>query len=286
MPRIDAHQHFWQYNPVRDAWIGEDMALLRRDFLPQDLGPMLEEQAIDGCVVVQSDQSLEENSFQLDNALHHRFIKGVVGWVDLCAEDIEDRLAHYRGFPLLKGFRHILQGESQRDYMLRPDFCRGIGLLNRYGYTYDILVYPDQLSFARALAERFPHQPFVLDHMGKPDIKGHASGLRARSALSVWQQEIRALGACPNVWCKVSGMVTEADWTGWRPQDFLPFLDTVLEAFGPKRLMFGSDWPVCLVAGSYGDTMRLVNDYFAACTPSEKMAIFGDNAANFYHIIQ
>jgi L-fuconolactonase len=294
MPRIDAHQHFWQYLPLRDQWITEEMGVLRRDYLPSDLHHSLEEHAMDGCIAVQADQSLEENAFLLGLAGSHSFVKGVVGWVDLMALDVEDHLAHYAAFPLLKGFRHILQGEAQRDLMLRPDFMRGIELLNRYHFTYDILIYADQLPYALELARKFPNQPFVLDHMAKPDIKGYASGfaqgetshssLGGYGALSGWSPGLKALGQCPNVWCKISGMVTEADWTNWKQEDFRPFLDTALEAFGPKRLMFGSDWPVCLLAAPYDETIRITNDYFAAFSPEEKSSIFGGNAAAFYHI--
>lgn len=287
MLRIDAHQHFWKYDPVRDSWIGEDMALLRRDFFPADLHPSLEEQALDGCVVVQVDQSPTENAFLLEQASAHSFIKGVVGWVNLQADDIEEQLAHYRGFPLLKGFRHIVQGEAERAFMLRPAFQRGIGLLNRYGFTYDILIYPDQFPFATELARIFPDQPMVLDHVGKPDIKGFAARKTSGpGGLPAWKKEIRSLASCDNVWCKVSGMVTEADWKTWQPEDFKPFLDEVVEAFGPKRLLFGSDWPVCLLAASYEDTARIVQDYFAAFSLDEKASIFGGNASAFYHLNQ
>jgi L-fuconolactonase len=298
MPRIDAHQHFWKYQPLRDQWITGDMGVLRKDYLPGDLHHCLEEQAMDGCSAVQVDQSLEENAFLLELATSHAFVKGVVGWVDLMAPDVEDQLAHYAAFPLLKGFRHILQGEVQRDLMLRPDFMRGIELLNRYHFTYDILIYADQLPYALELAQKFPNQPFVLDHMAKPDIKGHAangssSGLPSGStspvgghgSLPVWSEHLEALAKCPNVWCKVSGMVTEADWKGWKPEDFRPFLDKTVEAFGTKRLMYGSDWPVCLLAAPYNETIRITNDYFAAFSPGEKSSIFGGNAAAFYHIL-
>ncbi len=282
MPRIDAHQHFWKYQPLRDQWITEDMGMLRKDYLPSDLHHWLEEQAIDGCIAVQADQSREENAFLLELAGSHAFIKGVVGWVDLRAPDVEDQLAHYAAFPMLKGFRHVLQGEAQRDLMLRPDFMRGIELLNRYHFTYDILIYADQLPYALELARKFPNQAFVLDHMAKPDIKGYAAG--TPGSLPVWSQHLKVLGECPNVWCKVSGMVTEADWQGWKKEDFRPFLDTVVEAFGPKRLLYGSDWPVCLLAASYEETIRIANDYFTAFSPEEKSSIFGGNAAAFYHI--
>lgn len=282
--RIDAHQHFWKFDPIRDAWIGENMQVIRRDFLAPDLCPFLEDQAMDGCIAVQADQSLAENAFLLEQAAAHPFVKGVVGWVDFQADDIEDRLAYYRGFPLMKGFRHILQGEAQRDFMLRPSFMRGIGLLNRYGYTYDVLIFQDQLDYALEFVRRFPDQPFVVDHLAKPGIKEHASSNGNISSLESWSGKLKALAACDNVWCKVSGMVTEADWASWKAADFRPFLDVAVEAFGTSRLMFGSDWPVCLLAASYEETARIVNDYFAAFSPAERLELFGGNAASFYHI--
>jgi L-fuconolactonase len=286
MLRIDAHQHFWHFDPVRDTWIGEDMPALRRDFGPENLLSLLEEQAIDGCITVQSDSSPAENMYHLAHAARHPFIKGIVGWVDLEAEDIDYQLAQYSAFPLLKGFRHVLQGESQRDFMLRPAFTRGIGCLSRYGYTYDLLIYPDQLTFAVTLARRFPDQPFVLDHLAKPQIRSHrwSPAGQGSDSFVIWEQNIRALAACGNVYCKVSGMVTEADWGYWEQSDFKPYLDVVTEAFGLSRLMFGSDWPVCLVAASYGEAIGIVTDYYAAFTPSEKSAFFGGNASNFYHL--
>jgi L-fuconolactonase len=280
MLRIDAHQHFWKYDPVRDSWIDEDMIAIRKDFGPGDLHPLLEETALDGCISVQADQSPAETAYLLKHAEAHPFIKGVVGWVNLQADDIEEQLAHYSGFPQLKGFRHVLQGEAERDFMLRPAFQRGIGLLNRYGFTYDILIYADQLPFATEFARRFPDQPMVLDHMAKPDIKGNAAG--KTGGLHAWKQGIRSLASCDNVWCKVSGMMTEADWKNWKPEDFKPFLNEVVEAFGPQRLMFGSDWPVCLLAASYEDTARVIQDYFAPFSKDEKNALFGGVATAFY----
>ncbi|TDW97616.1 amidohydrolase family protein [Dinghuibacter silviterrae] len=312
MLRIDAHQHFWKYDPVRDSWMIGD---IRRDFFPSDLQPLLEAQAFDGCVAVQADQSPAETAFLLGLAAASPFIKGVVGWVNLQASDIEEQLAHYRSFPLLKGFRHILQGEAQRDFMLRPDFLRGVGLLNRYGFTYDILIYADQIEYATEFARRFPDQPMVLDHMAKPDIKGYAArratrhgaarGTGDQSAagsrepamgglsvppgggpgdLPIWKKTIRSLASCENVCCKVSGLVTEADWAHWKPEDIHPFLDVVVEAFGPRRLMFGTDWPVCLLAASFEETVRVIQDYFAAFSLSEKAALFGGTASEFYKL--
>ncbi|MCC3160547.1 amidohydrolase family protein [Hymenobacter sp. 15J16-1T3B] len=276
MARIDAHQHFWRYEPVRDAWITDDMAVIQRDFLPADLAPLLREHGFDGCVVVQSDQSEAENEFQLANAAPHDFVRGVVGWVDLRAEDVAERLAHYRQFAKLKGFRHVLQGETDRALMLQPAFQRGIRALSAHGFTYDVLIFPDQLPYAVELAAAHPNQPFVLDHIAKPYIK--------RGDIDGWKKDMQTLAARENVWCKVSGMVTEADWQRWQPADFRPYLDVVFDAFGPGRVMFGSDWPVCLVAGQYGQVVGLVEQYLRAFSADEQRRFWGDNAARFYRL--
>jgi L-fuconolactonase len=276
MLKIDAHQHFWQYNPVRDAWITDDMAAIQRDFLPPDLQPALAQHGFAGCVVVQSDQTEAENDFQLANAAAYPFIKGVVGWVDLQAPNIEERLDYYHQFDLLKGFRHVLQGESDRALMLTPDFRRGIAALGARGYTYDLLIFPDQLAFAEQLVVAYPHQRFVLDHIAKPPIKAQQMG--------DWVKDLQALAAHENVWCKVSGMVTEADWHAWQPADFRPYLDVVFAAFGPKRVLFGSDWPVCEVAGGYGAVVSLAQQYLAGFSSHEQALFWGQNASRFYNL--
>jgi L-fuconolactonase len=274
--RIDAHQHFWKFDPVRDNWITEDMAIIRRDFLPDDLAPLLRDNRIDGCVAVQADGSEEETDFLLELAQQHAFIKGVVGWVDLQSADIEERLEHYSSFPLLKGFRHILQDEPQRDLMLTPAFIRGIATLQRHHFTYDLLIHPDQISFAQTLAARFPGQPFVVDHLAKPPIK--------TGATAGWKEDIEALAGHPNVCCKLSGFVTEADWKDWQEADFEPYFDIVLNAFGPDRLLFGTDWPVCLLAADYEEVLNMVTGYIDRLSESERAAIMGGNATRFYKL--
>jgi L-fuconolactonase len=276
MPRIDAHQHFWQFDPVRDAWITADMAVIQRDFLPADLAPVLQEHGLDGCVAVQASQSEAETDWLLALAGEHDFIRGVVGWVDLRAENIGERLAHYSHFEKLKGFRHVLQGETDRALMLRPEFQRGVAALYPHGFTYDLLVLPDQLGFAAELAGTFPAQPFVLDHLAKPLIRA--------GRMEPWRRDLQGLAAHENVLCKVSGMVTEADWQHWQPADFWPYLDVVFEAFGPNRVMFGSDWPVCNVAGRYGRMHALVADYVTQLTPDEQARFWGDTATAFYQL--
>jgi len=276
MPRIDAHQHFWKYDPVRDNWITGDMHVLRKDFLPADLAPLLWEAKLDGSVVVQSDQSEEENHFQLEQAARNDFIKGVVGWVDLQATDLEEKLTYYRSFKKMKGFRHVLQGETQRDLMLTPAFMKGIGQLSAFGFTYDLLIFPDQLQYIPQLVSAFPDQSFVIDHLAKPGIKG--------KEISEWKKEIEAVAQFENVYCKVSGMVTEADWQHWKPEDFTPCLDVVTGAFGMKRLLYGSDWPVCLLAADYGQVLGIVNNYFSTFSSNERALFFGGNATRFYHL--
>lgn len=276
MQRIDAHQHFWQYKPVRDSWITEDMAVIRRDFLPDDLWPLLQTHGFEGCVAVQADQSEEETNFLLRLADKHAFIKGVVGWVDLTANNVEERLAYFKGFKKLVGFRHILQVETVRDFMLQEAFCRGIALLKTYDFTYDILIHADQLKFIPAFVEAFPEQRFVLDHIAKPDIKG--------KSFDQWAKEMQTVSTYQNVFCKISGMVTEADWKAWKPADFVSYLNTAVECFGLDRVMFGSDWPVCLVAASYGQTFNLIAGYFAGYDVKTRDAFFGSNAARFYQL--
>lgn len=276
MLKIDSHQHFWKFDAVKHSWINEEMAVIRRDFLPEDLQPVLAENGIDGCVLVQVDQTPEENAFQLGNAASHDFIKGVVGWVDLQAEDTEDQLQQLKGYEKLKGFRHILQGEADRALMLKPAFLNGISKLRGFGFTYDILIFPDQLKYAAELVSQFPDQPFVLDHIAKPDIKNQQ--------IAGWKQGIQELAKHQNVYCKVSGMVTEADWKLWKPEDFTPYLDVVFEAFGVERAMYGSDWPVCLVSAEYGQVAGLLKNYISKYSASEQELFWGGNATKFYNL--
>jgi L-fuconolactonase len=269
--RIDAHQHFWRYSPATHGWIDDSMAVLKRDFLPEDLQPLLRDRGYGGCVAVQAQLSVEETTWLLDLADRHPFILGVVGWVDLCAPDVASVLAPLAARPKLRGIRHVVQAEAD-DFMLRPDFQRGIAALAPLGLTYDILVYHRQLPAAVALVERFPEQKFVVDHIAKPDIK---AGLR-----EPWATQMRALARHPNVLCKVSGMVTEADWRAWTADDLRPYLEVVFEAFGAERLMIGSDWPVCTLAGPFERVMAIVEDYAAPLPAAE--AVLGGTAARFY----
>jgi L-fuconolactonase len=273
--RIDAHQHFWRFDPVRDAWITPDMAAIRRDFLPADLEPLLSASGIDGVVAVQADQSVAETDFLLGLAAGHAFIKGVVGWIDLRASDVTRQLAEWSGNPRLKGFRHIAQGEPD-DFLVHDDVVRGVTTIGRHGYSYDILVYPRQLAAAAQLATRCPNVRFILDHCAKPPI---ASG-----ELDTWRAGLRALAAHENTCCKLSGLVTEATWTSWTDDQLVPVLDEALDAFGAGRLMFGSDWPVCLLAADYARVAGTVRHWAMRLSESEQSCIFGETAISAYQL--
>lgn len=277
MTRIDAHQHFWKYDPSEYDWISEEMRVLQRDFLPKDLAPLLSGLQMDGCVAVQARQSEEETHFLLQLAAENDFIKGVVGWLDLRDPNLEERLESYRPFNALKGIRHIVQAEPDPDFLVRPDFLNGVRMIGMAGLTYDILVYERQLPAVLKFLEKCPDQPMVLDHIGKPVINGGPSAL--------WKEAIRGIAAHPQVCCKLSGLVTEADWANWSMEDFMPFLDVVLEAFGPGRLMVGSDWPVCLLAADhYNSVLGIIEQFSADWSQSERAALWGETALSIYRL--
>lgn len=272
---IDAHQHFWLFDPVRDAWIDDTMQVIRKDFLPADLQPILEEHNIEGCVAVQADQSETETEFLLQLAEDSSFIKGVVGWVDLVAEDLEDRLSHYCKNPLLKGIRHIAQGEAD-DYLLRTDVQRGIEQLSKFDLTYDILVYAHQLPAAIELVRLLPNQRFVLDHIAKPKI--------SQGMDKSYKRNIEKIASFPNVYCKLSGMVTETNDMTWTKGNFTIFMDLIFSAFGRERVMYGSDWPVCILAATYHEQLSIVKDYITTFSDVEQSKIMGGNAIHFYNL--
>jgi L-fuconolactonase len=276
MQKIDSHQHFWIYNKIRDAWINDDMQNIQRNFLPQDLLPVLHENNIDGCIAVQADQSMDETNFLLKLADENECIKGVVGWVDLRAKNIEEQLEDLSKYKKLKGMRHIVQAETEDDFLLRRDFCNGISLLQKFGFTYDILIYPGQLKSAIEFVKLFPEQRFVIDHLAKPNIKD--------KEIETWAKDIKQVAKFSNVYCKLSGMVTEADWKHWTTADFKPYIDCVLENFGTDRTMFGSDWPVCLVAASYKQCCDMLEQNTQHLTSYEKEKLWGKNAIEFYNI--
>lgn len=274
--QIDSHQHFWKFDPVRDAWITDSMKVIQRDFLPSDLEPILQASGIDGCIAVQADQSGAETRFLLNLASGNNFIKGVVGWMDLRSPELEKQLAPFQSDKKLKGFRHIVQAEPDDKFLLNAHFLTGIETIGRHGYTYDILVFPKQLPAVLEFVQRFPNQKFVIDHLAKPDIKN--------GTLEPWKSFIQKIGQCTNVYCKVSGMVTEANWGNWQYEQFLPYLDTVFEAFGPSRIMYGSDWPVCLLAAPYANQLVIVKKYIATLTATEQQWVMGKTAIEFYSL--
>ena len=273
---IDAHQHFWKYDSFKHAWIDDSMSVIRQDFLPSDLEKVYDEHGIDGCVAVQADQTLEETNFLLWLSGKYEFIKGVVGWVDLRDIKIDKVLEEYGQHEKIKGFRHIVQGEADPDFLLQSDFLRGISYLDKYNFVYDILIFPHQLEATLEFVKRFPHQKFVIDHMAKPYIKdGYFDG---------WATLMKEIAKEENVYCKLSGMITEADYNSWTPELITPYMDLVLSAFGSDRIMFGSDWPVCLVAGRYAEVKQLVTDFISKLSLIEQTKIMGTNAMQFYNL--
>jgi len=272
--KIDTHQHFWKYSKEQYPWIGEGMEVLAQDRLPADLNPVLEANGIEGTIAVQARQVVAETEALLTMAEEYDFIRGVVGWVVLRSPDVEARLERFRGRAKMVGVRHVVQDEPDDQFVLRDDFMRGIGKLKAYELVYDILIFPHQLPAAIELARRFPDQVFILDHMAKPSIKDRQ--------MSPWENDIRKLASFENVSCKISGMVTEADWHNWTVEDFTPYMDAVLEAFGAERLTIGSDWPVCTLAGQYGSVISIAADFIAQLSDNEQKAIWEGNPKRIY----
>jgi L-fuconolactonase len=273
---IDAHQHFWIYNDREFAWLDDSMAALRRNFLPADLQPELKANGFLASVVVQTCQTLEETRWLLGLAGQNSSILGVVGWADLCSPEIALQLKDLAANPKLVGLRHIVQVEPDDRFLLRPDFLRGIAALEQFDLAYDILIYARHLPVAIEFVKQFPRQRFVLDHMAKPPIK--------MKEIDLWADGIRRLSAFPNVYCKMSGLVTEADWQHWTRDDIAPYLEVVFDSFGPDRLMIGSDWPVCLVAASYAQATGLVKDYILKRAPDRASDVLGGNAQRFWRL--
>jgi len=274
--RVDAHQHFWKYNPAEYEWIDDSMAAIRRDFLPEDLELELERNEFHGSVAVQARQTLEETRWLLELAERSSKILGVVGWVDLCSADVRAQLSVLARNRKLVGIRHIVQSEPDDRFLLRQDFVRGITTLEEFDLAYDILIYTKHLPVAAEFVERFPKQRFVLDHLAKPAIK--------LQEIESWAAGVRRLAAFPNAFCKLSGLVTEADWQRWKPEDIAPYLDIAFETFGASRLMIGSDWPVCLVADSYNRTIDVVKNYLQGYPAETRDAVLGENARRFWRL--
>ncbi len=275
--KIDAHQHFWRYDPEKHIWITNEMSILKRHYLPEDLKPELADNGLTGSVAVQACQSENETEFLMTLARENDSIKAIVGWADLRARNIDERLSYFaEADSKIKGFRHVVHDEPDVNFILDKNFKSGISKLDKYGLTYDVLIFPVHLDATLQFIKTFPNQKFVIDHMAKPYIEA--------GKMDVWKDHVRALGALDNVWCKLSGMVTENKWGHWKYEDFVPYLDVVFASFGTNRLLFGSDWPVCLLSGSYGEVKGIVDRYISALSEEEKNKIMGKNAAKFYGI--
>lgn len=272
--RIDSHQHFWLYNAEDYGWMAGDRSPLQIDYMPPAIKPLLAASGIDGTVAVQARQVVGETEFLLALADQYDLIRGVVGWVDMRADDVEAHLERFADHPRMVGVRHIVHDEADDSFMLGGNFLRGLAALKGYDLRYDLLLYPRHIPVAIEVVKQFPEQPFVLDHIAKPFIQDGIIG--------AWEDDIRKLASFDNVWCKVSGMVTEAAWKTWTQDDFAPYLDIVFECFGVERLMFGSDWPVCTLSGSYSQVVGIVETYIAALLADEQAAVMGGNATKFY----
>ena len=271
---IDAHHHFWRYDPAEYGWISDAMSVLRRDYLPDDLRRETAAAGVDGVVSVQARQTVDETRWLLELAAQNDFIRGVVGWVPLASDRVADDLDRFADRPKLKAVRHVLQDEADDDYMLRPDFDRGVGLLAGLGLRYDILIYERHLPQAIRLVDRHPTVTFVLDHVAKPRIRD--------DVISPWRERMIELAKRPNVYCKLSGIATEADHRAWTTKQLRPYMDVALEAFGPRRLMFGSDWPVCLLAVGYHRWVELVREFVSPLSDAERRRVMGETAIEAY----
>lgn len=274
--KIDAHQHFWKYNDRDYVWMSAEMNKLSHDHLPADLLPLMKSAGIDGTIAVQARQTLEESAWLLQLAEEHPFIRGVVGWVDLRSERVVEQLEQFAQHQQFCGVRHVVHDEPDDQFMLRSSFLRGLGELANFGLTYDLLLFPRHLRVACEVANRFPNQPFVLDHIAKPPVQ--------TGAMEPWARDLRQLASFPNVFCKISGLVTEGKWDSWTTMDFEPYIDVVLNAFGVHRLMIGSDWPVCTLAADYKSVIKLDTGYINRLSDEEQNAILEKNPLKFYSI--
>jgi len=274
--RIDVHQHFWQYEPERHGWISNEMAVIRRDFFPGDLAPILKDLHIAGTIAVQADETPEETRFLLDLAEKNDFIKGVVGWINLHTTDLAIELSAYAHKPKLVGFRSVIQGAPDAKYLTNKIFQQNLKQLAQTPYTYDLLVYHNQLPALVKMTDKLPDNHLILDHLGKPDIKN--------KQFKDWKEHLRILSTNPRIYCKMSGMITEADYARWTYDDLMPYMETAAEFFGTDRICFGSDWPVCLVAGSYKQVHDIVDKFIRQLTVAEQEKIFGRNALQFYKL--
>lgn len=274
--KIDSHLHFWEYEPQKDAWITDEMDVLKRNYKPEQLIPLLAASGIDGGIAVQADQSEAETAYLVKLSGEYNFVRGVVGWTDLRSPQVDDRLDYFSRFPQIKGYRHIVQAEVQEDFLLRKDFCNGIRELGKRGLTYDILIYPKHLPYALDLVRKFPNQRFVLDHIAKPAIREGQFG--------DWCRLLEPFGRQEHVYCKITGLTTEAYWHRWDAGDFARYIDAVLHIFGPDRVMFGSDWPVCLLGADYLQTCEILKYNTKQLSHSEQAKLWGINCAKFYQL--
>ena len=274
--RIDAHQHFWKYTPATHGWINDEMSVIRKDFLPNDLEPILSKHHIDGTIAVQADESINETAFLLSLSEKHDFIKAVVGWIDLRSTEVNDQLAYYKQFNKIVGFRCIMQGQPDEAYLSNTNFIKNLNSLKEFNYTYDLLVYHHQLPSLLKLIDKVPENKLILDHIGKPNIK--------EKKFSKWKENIFELAKHPGIYCKLSGMITEANYSTWIYDDIVPYMDVVGEAFGTDRICFGSDWPVCLVAGQYDKMIGIVEKWASQLNSKTQEQIFGLNTCTFYNI--
>ena len=273
---IEAHNHFWQYDKAKQSWVNDDMAVLKKDFLSKDLYPLMQQNKIDGCIAVQASESEKENDFLLQLAAENNFVKGIVGWIDMFGNDVEQRLQYYSQFKMMKGFRYVLQDKTDRALILEPVFKKNIAFFKQYRFTYDIIILNDQLGFADTLVKSFPLQKFMLNHLAKPAIK--------LNEITEWRAAITTIAKNENLHCKLSGMVTKADWATHTYHDFLPYMELILEVFGSKRILFGSDCPVCLLAASYKNGLDMVKQFVATLSANEQENIMGNNAITFYSL--
>ena len=273
--QIDSHVHFWKYDPATYAWIDQSMRDLQKDFLPEHLLPTLQRNSIDGVVAVQADQSELETHFLVEMSKTHSFIKGVVGWVDLRADKLAERLDYFQQYPVIKGWRHIAQGEPD-GFLASADFRRAMPLLQERGYSYDVLIFARQLPQAVDFVSAFPENIFILDHAGKPDIRS--------GEMKQWEQHIRQMASHPHLYCKLSGLFTEAKWKKWSAAEFYPYLDVLFDAFGSNRLLFGSDWPVMLLSGIYVQWKSLIEKYMEGLPEEEREKVMGGNAEMVYRL--
>ena len=274
--RIDAHQHFWEYQPVKHAWINDEMSLIRKNFLPEDLFPILKKHKIDGSIVVQADESIEETMFLLSLSEKFDFIKGVVGWADIKSPSSIDQIHASQRYKKLLGYRCIMQGQADEAYLTNQIFIKNVASLSELGFTYDLLIYHHQLPSLIKFVSQLPDNRMILNHIGKPDIK--------TKKFKDWKENIRLLANHPKIYCKLSGMITEADFKKWSYEEMVPYLDTVGEYFGVDRLCYGSDWPVCLVAGNYEKMISVIERWSSQLSVEAQNKIFGMNTCRFYNL--